>query len=78
MTASRRLVYGSMNEKRHEDGAAVRAFPPAVPALTIFGAPTPVCAWVSRRFAIVPEQAYLEHKLGAEHLGSERRARRRL
>lgn len=37
---------------------------------------TPACAWVLQRFAIVPEEAYLERKFGAEYLDYERRVRR--
>lgn len=37
---------------------------------------TPVCAWVLQRFAILPEEAYLEHKFGEEYLSYKRSVRR--
>lgn len=37
---------------------------------------TPVCAWALQRFAIVPEEAYLEGKFGETYLAYERRVRR--
>jgi protein-S-isoprenylcysteine O-methyltransferase Ste14 len=37
---------------------------------------TPACAWVLQRFAIVPEETYLERKFGAEYLDYKRRVRR--
>ena len=37
---------------------------------------TPVCAWVLHRFAILPEEAYLERKFGEEYLSYKRRVRR--
>jgi protein-S-isoprenylcysteine O-methyltransferase Ste14 len=37
---------------------------------------TPVCAWVLHRFAILPEEAYLESKFGEKYLSYKRRVRR--
>ncbi len=37
---------------------------------------TPVCAWVLQRYAIEPEEAYLERKFGEEYLAYKRRVRR--
>lgn len=37
---------------------------------------TPVCAWVLQRFAIEPEEAYLERKFGETYLAYKRRVRR--
>ncbi len=37
---------------------------------------TPVCAWVLHRFAILPEEAYLESKFGETYLSYKRRVRR--
>ncbi len=37
---------------------------------------TPVCAWVLHRFAIKPEEAYLERKFGDAYLAYKRRVRR--
>lgn len=37
---------------------------------------TPVCAWTLQRFAILPEEAYLEQKFGAEYLAYKRRVPR--
>jgi protein-S-isoprenylcysteine O-methyltransferase Ste14 len=37
---------------------------------------TPVCAWALRRFAILPEEAYLERKFGEEYLSYKRKVRR--
>ena len=37
---------------------------------------TPVCAWVLYRFAILPEEAYLERKFGEKYLSYKRRVRR--
>ena len=37
---------------------------------------TPVCAWVLQRFAILPEEAYLERKFGERYLSYKRRVRR--
>jgi protein-S-isoprenylcysteine O-methyltransferase Ste14 len=37
---------------------------------------TPVCAWTLQRFAILPEEAYLERKFGAEYLAYKRRVPR--
>jgi protein-S-isoprenylcysteine O-methyltransferase Ste14 len=37
---------------------------------------TPVGAWVLQRFAILPEEAYLERKFGAGYLAYKRRVRR--
>ena|SRR6185369_4397643 len=36
----------------------------------------PVCAWMLHRFAILPEEAYLERKFGEEYLAYKRRVRR--
>jgi protein-S-isoprenylcysteine O-methyltransferase Ste14 len=36
----------------------------------------PVCAWVLHRFAILPEEAYLERKFGEKYLSYKRRVRR--
>jgi protein-S-isoprenylcysteine O-methyltransferase Ste14 len=36
----------------------------------------PVCAWVLHRFAILPEEAYLERKFGERYLSYKRRVRR--
>ena len=37
---------------------------------------TPFCALVLQRFAILPEEAYLERKFGDEYLEYKRRVRR--
>lgn len=37
---------------------------------------TPICAWVLHRFAIKPEEAYLERKFGDAYLAYKRRVRR--
>lgn len=37
---------------------------------------TPFCAWVLHRFAILPEEAYLERKFGDEFRDYKRRVRR--
>lgn len=37
---------------------------------------TPVCGWVLQRFAILPEEAYLEGKFGDTYLAYKRRVRR--
>lgn len=37
---------------------------------------TPVCAWVLTRFAIVPEEKYLEDKFGEQYVSYKRRVRR--
>ena len=37
---------------------------------------TPLCAWVLHRFAILPEEVYLERKFGEEYLAYKRRVRR--
>lgn len=37
---------------------------------------TPVCAWLLQRFAILPEEAYLERKFGAAYLAYKSRVRR--
>lgn len=37
---------------------------------------TPLCAAVLQRFAIVPEEAYLERKFGDDYLSYQRRVRR--
>ena len=37
---------------------------------------TPVCAWVLHRFAILPEESYLESKFGAAYLAYKDRVRR--
>jgi protein-S-isoprenylcysteine O-methyltransferase Ste14 len=37
---------------------------------------TPVCAWVLRRFAIEPEEIYLERKFGERYEAYKRRVRR--
>lgn len=37
---------------------------------------TPLCAWVLQRFAIRPEEAYLERKFGDAYLGYKRSVRR--
>jgi protein-S-isoprenylcysteine O-methyltransferase Ste14 len=37
---------------------------------------TPLCAWALQRFAIVPEEAYLEHKFGREYTDYKLRVRR--
>jgi protein-S-isoprenylcysteine O-methyltransferase Ste14 len=37
---------------------------------------TPFCAWVLQRFAILPEEAYLERKFGAQYLAYKHRVRR--
>jgi protein-S-isoprenylcysteine O-methyltransferase Ste14 len=37
---------------------------------------TPVCAWVLYRFAILPEETYLERKFGEKYLSYKRRVRR--
>ena len=36
----------------------------------------PVCAWILHRFAIMPEEAYLERKFGERYLAYKRRVRR--
>jgi protein-S-isoprenylcysteine O-methyltransferase Ste14 len=36
----------------------------------------PVCAWVLQRFAIVPEEAYLERKFGERYVAYKRSVRR--
>ena len=37
---------------------------------------TPVCAWLLQRFAILPEEAYLERKFGDAYLAYRSRVRR--
>jgi protein-S-isoprenylcysteine O-methyltransferase Ste14 len=37
---------------------------------------TPLGTWVLQRFAILPEEAYLERKFGAQYLAYKRRVRR--
>jgi protein-S-isoprenylcysteine O-methyltransferase Ste14 len=37
---------------------------------------TPVCAWVLQRFAILPEESYLERKFGSAYLAYKSRVRR--
>ncbi len=37
---------------------------------------TPICAWVLQKFAIEPEEAYLEGKFGDAYLAYKRRVRR--
>ena len=37
---------------------------------------TPFGAWVLQRFAILPEEAYLERKFGIHYLAYEQRVRR--
>jgi protein-S-isoprenylcysteine O-methyltransferase Ste14 len=37
---------------------------------------TPFAAWVLQRFAILPEEAYLERKFGAQYLAYKHRVRR--
>lgn len=37
---------------------------------------TPVCAWLLQRFAILPEEKYLEQKFGETYLEYKRRVRR--
>jgi protein-S-isoprenylcysteine O-methyltransferase Ste14 len=37
---------------------------------------TPVCGWLLQRFAILPEEAYLERKFGDTYLAYKRRVRR--
>lgn len=37
---------------------------------------TPLCAWVLQRFAILPEEAYLERKFGETYLAYKRGVRR--
>jgi protein-S-isoprenylcysteine O-methyltransferase Ste14 len=37
---------------------------------------TPVCAWLLQRFAILPEEAYLERKFGDTYLAYKRKVRR--
>ena len=37
---------------------------------------TPICAWVLQKFAIEPEEAYLEAKFGEAYLAYKRRVRR--
>ena len=37
---------------------------------------TPLCGWVLQRFAILPEEAYLERKFGETYLAYKRRVRR--
>lgn len=37
---------------------------------------TPVCVWILQRFAIRPEEAYLERKFGDAYLAYKRRVRR--
>lgn len=36
----------------------------------------PLCAWVLHRFAILPEEAYLQRKFGEKYLSYKRRVRR--
>lgn len=37
---------------------------------------TPVCAWLLHRFAILPEEAYLERKFGDDYLAYKSRVSR--
>jgi len=37
---------------------------------------TPVCAWLLQRLAILPEEAYLQHKFGDAYLAYKSRVRR--
>jgi len=37
---------------------------------------TPVCAWILLRFAILPEEAYLERKFGEQYVSYKRSVRR--
>jgi protein-S-isoprenylcysteine O-methyltransferase Ste14 len=37
---------------------------------------TPLCAWVLQRFAILPEEAYLDRKFGDAYVAYRRRVRR--
>ena len=37
---------------------------------------TPLCAWILHRFAILPEETYLERKFGAEYVAYRQRVRR--
>ncbi len=37
---------------------------------------TPACGWILQRFAIVPEEAYLEQKFGDVYLAYKKRVRR--
>jgi len=37
---------------------------------------TPLAAWILQRFAILPEEAYLERRFGEEYLAYRRRVRR--
>jgi protein-S-isoprenylcysteine O-methyltransferase Ste14 len=37
---------------------------------------TPACAWVLQRFAILPEEAYLERKFGGAYMAYKSRVRR--
>ena len=37
---------------------------------------TPLCAWILHRFAVLPEEAYLERKFGAGYLAYKQRVRR--
>ena len=37
---------------------------------------TPICAWVLQRFAILPEESYLERKFGSAYLVYKSRVRR--
>ena len=37
---------------------------------------TPICAWVLQKFAIEPEETYLERKFGDAYLAYKRRVRR--
>jgi protein-S-isoprenylcysteine O-methyltransferase Ste14 len=37
---------------------------------------TPICAWLLQRFAILPEERYLERKFGETYLAYKRRVRR--
>ena len=37
---------------------------------------TPLCGWLLQRFAILPEEAYLEQKFGEDYLNYKRRVRR--
>lgn len=37
---------------------------------------TPLCGWVLQRFAILPEEAYLERKFGETYRAYQRRVRR--
>lgn len=37
---------------------------------------TPICAWILHRFAILPEEAYLERRFGGAYLAYKQRVRR--